>query len=185
MKANCKKLQAIPSRMKSAFLLIATALSSTIGVFGTPTTPHNATVSSIPANSSISPPAVTKSINGTELASANGTNATHTPSWVCVSISPSTLDVGASLGDTERAALKAAQTDCGQSDCIVDQCLENGCLSVEFGFTAGRNVIVIAAAEGFGSEDAAIATEGSEEFCERHAFGCEGPGTFCTSSKYI
>jgi hypothetical protein len=93
--------------MKSALLLVVTAISSSLtNVLGIPTTQNETNF--YPKRSS---------------------------QWICGAVSPSTSKYAIGVGSSEAQALNSAKLGCAVSGCTLTKCVMNGCVAIAQGPT--------------------------------------------------
>lgn len=162
------------TRMKSALVFTAIAISSLTGVFGTPArrSTLDAFTSHVPQKFTIAPDVDAAPESHSALVDAA---AATTHYWVCISVSPSTGKHGWSQGSSESSALKKAKSKCGKKDCNFDKCQERGCVGIDYGV----DMVVVSRVYGYGSKDGSKAASKALSTCKSATHGCGKPGYFC------
>jgi hypothetical protein len=160
-------------RMKWMFLLIATVISCTTGVFGTPTT-QNDLSDVIGIHTTPQTPEVQKSVNDIRLFTSRADGAQE---WICI-VASSSAAWAVAVGNSESSALSAAQSGCG-SKCNNSECVLRGCIAMA---TSNRSW-GIAREFGFGSRhaDAVEAEQKAVSACGQQSWGSScRPWSMCS-----
>jgi len=138
------------------------------------------TSTSIPAPKGFQPSNVTGFVRPDTDQPDLTTDTTAGQSWVCLSISPSTLRWGAAQGNTESSALGEAEKLCAERDCNRDWwCIEFGCIGLDYGL----HHVYISMVRGDGKNDASKAKSLVLADCKAHDVDCGNPDAFC--SQYV
>ena len=164
--------------MKSTFILAATALSSILGVFGTPTSPKKQDGFGYSAPQGISPPHPASSVNGQSAVARPAVD--NQEYWVCLAVSTSTLEYGWAQGGSQNAALLSAQKYCGHDDCDHYVCANSGCVAIDY----GKSYASIAYAYGYGENDGPQAANLAMNICDAHATECAPANYYCAEYIY-
>jgi len=89
-----------------------------------------------------------------------------------------TFNYATSTGNSEAAALEAAERDCDGSDCSAHQCVERGCVAIEF----GGIVYGLGFHSGAGQDDAQVAEQDADQVCRKFTYGCGDARHFCSEN---
>jgi hypothetical protein len=164
-------------RMKCIFFFIATVISYTTGVCGTPTTQNDLkdVIGMHTTPQRVQTPDVQKSVNDTRLFISRADGAQE---WICI-VASSSADWAVAVGNSQSSALSAAQSGCG-SQCDNSRCVQRGCIAMA---TSGRSS-GIARKYGYGSRnaDAVQAQYRAIYECRRQSggVGCTRPWSMCS-----